>query len=68
MAAGRFARPERIEYCTKRPMIVFFLGPTKSPHHMDRQDRTGDAVLVKSTVERQVGPKHCLLCGWGEKE
>jgi hypothetical protein len=33
---------------TKRPTIVFFLGPRNLSHHIDRQARTGDTVLVKS--------------------
>jgi hypothetical protein len=33
---------------TKRPTVVFFLGPTTPlPHHMIMQARTGDTALVK---------------------
>ncbi len=41
--------PERIEYCTKRPTIVFFLSPTKPLPPYDNQARAGDTGLVKST-------------------
>jgi hypothetical protein len=33
---------------TKRPTVVFFLGPTNHSHHMIRQARIGDTLLVKS--------------------
>jgi hypothetical protein len=32
---------------TKRPMIGFFWVPRNLSHHMIRQDRTGETVLVK---------------------
>ncbi len=47
------------ELNTKRPTLVFFLGPTKPLQSI----RTGDTVLVKSAVERwHVGH---FLGGWG---
>ncbi len=50
---------------TKRPKIVFILGPTKPLPSYDqaKQARTGDAVLVREMT----GPKHCRV-GWGGEE
>ncbi len=46
---------------TKRPTIVCFLVPTKPlPHHMDRQARTSDTVLVKSGEMTGIEAEHCL--------
>jgi hypothetical protein len=49
---------------TKRPTIVFFWVPRKLSHHMIRQARTGDTVVVKS--REMTGRTHCRG-GWEEK-